>query len=90
MTFEQLVDDLNKRNIYILDLTQLENGKKWSVRLWSKTKPTTNAVQGKTIEQAVKGALAALKSQMTDKDWKELAKNQPAPVKKIRVRAKGR
>lgn len=85
MKFEEVVADLNKRGIFMLDLTQLENGTAWSVRLWSKSKQTTPSARGKTVEQAVKAALILLREQMTDKDWAEvLSHSQP----RKRVRSK--
>jgi hypothetical protein len=88
MTFEEVVDSLNKRGIFMVDLTQLENGKKWSVRVWSKTKLLTPAATGKTIELAVKGALAHMKAQMTDKEWAEVKKAQKPSVPKKRVKSR--
>jgi hypothetical protein len=72
----------------MVDLTQLENGKKWSVRVWSKTKSITPPGIGKTVEAAVKEALAHLKAQMTEKEWAEVRKAQKASEPKKRTRGK--
>ena len=89
MTFEEVVDSLNKRGIFMVDLTQLENGKKWGVRVWSRSKCWVSPqATGTTVEQAVKGALAHLKAQMTDKDWAEVRKAQQASEPKKRVKSK--
>lgn len=88
MTFEEVIESLNKRGIFMVDLTQLENGKKWSVRVWAKTKTITPPGIGKTVEAAVKEALGHLRAQMTEKEWAEVRKAQKASEPKKRVKSK--
>lgn len=88
MVFEEVVTSLNKKGIYIVDLTQLKDGKEWSVRLRSKTKGPAFAGTGKTVEKAVKAGLANLKAKMTDRDWAQVTKDQGKPKTKRRTRLK--
>lgn len=87
MTFEEILESLNKRSIMLSNLGQIEDGKRWSVSVRKKGDYTNGYGTGKTIEKATKEALASLKGKMTDKQWKEFAKTQ-APIKGRKKRVK--
>jgi len=92
MTFESVLESLNKRDVLLDDLGQIEDGKKWSARVRKKGTTKIGYGQGKTIETSVKAALANMRDSMNPNEWKKIVATvnpmDPKKRKRTRLRAK--
>lgn len=86
MNFEQVLASLNKRNILLHGLSQLEDGKKFSASVRKKKGTAVGYGTGKTVELAVKAALGKMRDSMDPKAWKDVVKNPEGKKKSKRVR----
>lgn len=90
MNFEQVVAGLNGRKVLLDNLSQIEDGKLWSACVRKQGSTSMGYGKGKTVEAAVKAALAAMRDSMDPKAWKGVVENPQDKKKKKRVKLKGK
>lgn len=86
MTFEQVLEQLNKKGILLNNLSQIEDGKVWSASVRKKGTTKQGYGRGKTIEKAVRQALVAMRDSFDPKGFKDVEQNPKEPEKRKRVR----
>lgn len=88
MTFEEIVKQLNGKGMLLDTLSQIEDGKIWSVRVRQKGTTKYGYGSAKIIEKAVKEALGNMRDPYTYK-WNKVEVN-PKEQKRKRVRMKAK